>query len=44
MCKATGAYKKLNVGFTFDYQFLDGEYGAQYQAEQKVATLSKNFA
>lgn len=37
-------YKKFNAGFIFDYQFLDEEYEAQYQAEQKVATLSKYFA
>lgn len=37
-------YRKFNPGFTFDYQFQDQEYAKQYQAEQRVATLSGYFA
>jgi putative ABC transport system permease protein len=37
-------YKDLNPGFSFDYQFVDEQYEAQYVAEQRVATLSKYFA
>ncbi len=37
-------YKNFNPGFSFDYKFLDQEYQAQYNAEKRVATLSKYFA
>ncbi|MEM9830226.1 MAG: ABC transporter permease [Bacteroidota bacterium] len=37
-------YQEFNPGFTFDYQFLDTTYQAQYEAEQRVATLSRYFA
>lgn len=37
-------YKKFNPGFSFDYKFLDAEYEDQYNAEKRVATLSKYFA
>lgn len=37
-------YKVFNPGFAFDYKFLDQEYQAQYNAEKRVATLSKYFA
>ena len=37
-------YKDFNPGYSFDYQFLDEEYQAQYVAEQRVASLSKYFA
>jgi putative ABC transport system permease protein len=37
-------YKNFNPGFSFDYKFLDQDYQAQYNAEKRVATLSKYFA
>lgn len=37
-------YEDFNPGFSFDYQFLDEEYALQYEAEQRVSTLSKYFA
>lgn len=37
-------YKTYNPGFVFDYKFLDDDYQAQYQAEKRVAALSKYFA
>ena len=36
--------KNFNPGFSLDYKFLDQEYQAQYNAEKRVATLSKYFA
>ncbi|NII25589.1 FtsX-like permease family protein [Pseudoflavitalea sp. X16] len=37
-------YTTFNPGFPFDYKFLDEDYQAQYQAEQRVAVLSRYFA
>jgi ABC-type antimicrobial peptide transport system permease subunit len=37
-------HKNFNPGFSFDYKFLDQEYQAQYNAEKRVAALSKYFA
>lgn len=37
-------YKDFNPGFTFSYEFLDANYQAQYQAEQRVSLLSRYFA
>ncbi len=37
-------YQEFNPGYPFDYRFLDENYDNLYQAEQKVATLSKYFA
>lgn len=37
-------YKDFNPGFTLDYEFLDANYQAQYQAEQRVSLLSRYFA
>lgn len=37
-------YETFNPGLDFDFQFLDNEYQALYQAEQRVSTLSKYFA
>jgi ABC-type antimicrobial peptide transport system permease subunit len=34
------AYQKYDPGFPFDYKFVDGEYQAQYTAENRLATLS----
>ena len=37
-------YSRFNPGYPFTYHFLDETYQAQYQAEQRVATLAKYFA
>jgi ABC-type antimicrobial peptide transport system permease subunit len=37
-------YKIYNLGYTFDYKFLDNAYQAQYISEQRVSALSKYFA
>ncbi|MEM6317268.1 MAG: ABC transporter permease [Bacteroidota bacterium] len=37
-------YDKFNPGFDFQYDFMDEQYAQQYQAEQRVASLSKYFA
>jgi putative ABC transport system permease protein len=37
-------YQKFNPGYLFDYQFLDHDYQAQYEAEMRVAKLSRYFA
>jgi ABC-type lipoprotein release transport system permease subunit len=37
-------YKEFNAGYALDYKFLDQDYDALYQSEQRVATLSKYFA
>jgi len=37
-------YKDFNPGFTLNCEFLDANYQAQYQAEQKVSLLSRYFA
>ena len=37
-------YEAFNPGFTFDFEFIDKRYAAQYEAEQRVATLSGYFA
>jgi ABC-type antimicrobial peptide transport system permease subunit len=37
-------YQSYNPGYSFDYDFLDKDFQAQYVAEQRVALLSKYFA
>lgn len=37
-------HAKFNPGFTMDYWFLDEDYQALYESEQRVASLSKYFA
>jgi ABC-type antimicrobial peptide transport system permease subunit len=37
-------YTKVNPGYTFDYTFLDHDYQALYEGENRVASLSKYFA
>lgn len=37
-------HDEFNPGFNFDYEFLDQNYAAQYQDEQRIATLSRYFA
>jgi putative ABC transport system permease protein len=42
--KLSDLYTSFNPGFPFDYRFLDADYQAQYQAEERVSTLSRYFA
>ena len=42
--KLEEAYHEFNPGLPFQFSFLDDEYNALYQSEQKVATLSSYFA
>lgn len=37
-------YQQFNPGYAFDYTFLDQDYQALYEAENRVSTLSKYFA
>lgn len=37
-------YEKFNPGYSLQYKFLDQAYQAQYQAEERIAALSKYFA
>lgn len=37
-------YEAFNPGIAFDYQFIDEDYQALYQSEQRVASLSRYFA
>ena len=37
-------YEEFNPGYAFSYRFMDEEYQDLYQAETKVASLSKYFA
>jgi ABC-type antimicrobial peptide transport system permease subunit len=37
-------YEDFNPGFTFDYEFMEDSYTAQYGNERRTATLSEYFA
>jgi putative ABC transport system permease protein len=37
-------FEEFNKGLTFDYRFMDEDYQAMYQSENRVAALSKYFA
>ena len=37
-------YSKFNPGFSFDYHFMDTAFQSQYEAETRVAVLSRYFA
>ena len=37
-------YSKFNPGYIFDYKFLDKNYQALYESEERVSALSKYFA
>lgn len=37
-------YRDYNAGFPFEYRFIDEDFDALYQSEQRIATLSKYFA
>ncbi len=38
------SYAKFNPGYLFEYNFLDTNFQAEYEAEKRVASLSKYFA
>jgi putative ABC transport system permease protein len=38
------AYKKFHEGLAFEYRFLDDDYQALYESEQRVSVLSRYFA
>lgn len=40
----TSLHDEFNPGLAFDFRFMDNQYQKIYQAEQRVATLSKYFA
>ncbi|MGA9292264.1 MAG: ABC transporter permease [Ignavibacteriaceae bacterium] len=37
-------YSKFNPSYVFDYKFLDKDYQALYESEERVSVLSKYFA
>jgi ABC-type antimicrobial peptide transport system permease subunit len=37
-------YARFNPGFSFNYHFMDASFQAQYEAENRVAVLSRYFA
>ncbi len=37
-------YARFNPGFLFDYRFMDATFQEQYEAENRVAVLSRYFA
>ncbi|MCG2612946.1 ABC transporter permease [Terrimonas sp. NA20] len=37
-------FEQFNKGLAFDYRFMDEDYQAMYQSENRVAALSKYFA
>jgi len=37
-------YEQYNPGFSFDFNFVNEDYARQYEAEQRVASLSRYFA
>jgi putative ABC transport system permease protein len=44
LIKLEALYKKFNPGIPFEFKFLDDEYQALYQVEQRVADLLEYFA
>ncbi|MDW7690533.1 ABC transporter permease [Flammeovirgaceae bacterium SG7u.111] len=44
IAELTDFYQSYNAGFTFDYHFLDKSFEEQYNAELRVAVLSRYFA
>jgi putative ABC transport system permease protein len=43
LAKIKDFYAEFNPGFGFDYRFIDQDYQNQYEAEQRIGTLSKYF-
>lgn len=37
-------FRDMNPGYSFDYQFLDADYQAQYVGERRIQRLSQYFA
>ena len=44
MSKLESIYAEYNVGYPFNYKFLDDQYQLLYQTEKRVSILSKYFA
>jgi putative ABC transport system permease protein len=44
MASLEAAYKQFHQGLAFEYRFLDDDYQALYQSEQRVSVLSRYFA
>jgi putative ABC transport system permease protein len=44
MASLEAAYKQFHQGLAFEYRFLDDDYEALYQSEQRVSVLSRYFA
>jgi putative ABC transport system permease protein len=44
IARVAALYSSYNPGLPFDYQFLDADYQALYNSEQRVAVLSRYFA
>lgn len=42
--KIASLYETFNPGFEFEFRFLDEEYQAMYESENRIAALSKYFA
>ena len=39
--KLDAVYQQFNKGYVFDYSFLDSDFQAQYESEQRAVSLSK---
>jgi putative ABC transport system permease protein len=44
MASLEAVYKQFHQGLTFEYRFLDDDYQALYESEQRVSVLSRYFA
>ncbi len=44
LARLQSLYSEFNPGFIFDYEFLDQEYAANYDSEDRIATILKYFA
>ncbi|WP_435623952.1 ABC transporter permease [Flagellimonas sp.] len=44
LSKLNAVYQEFNKGYVFDYSFLDSDFQAQYESEQRAVELSKYFA
>ncbi len=43
LAQLQSVYEEFNPGFPFEYKFMEEDYQVWYQAEQRVASLSKLF-
>jgi len=44
MASLEAAYKQFHQGLAFEYRFLEDDYQALYESEQRVSVLSRYFA